>query len=322
MTCSRRCSNIAPMNLHRCRIFCLVVDCQSFAAAAERLLLRPASVHLQVRALERSLGARLLTRDGRRMVPTEAGQEVYRVAQRMLVDADQLTLTLADLRAARVGRLAVGASASASYLLAPVLTRFGAGRPGARVVFQVDQGELIGEAVLNGQLDFGVVAPPGIPEGLTVEPLCETQSVLLAAPDHPLAQRGWAALTDLERETLVAGPEGTWHRQYVELTLAAAGHHRLPIAWEVSNLDAIRLVIRLGAGIGFLPSHTVQSELAAGVLQVIELRDVPPINIQFVLVARQRAAPSALAREAIAYVRQSLAVDPASPTARRLSRVR
>ncbi len=295
------------MNLHRCRIYCLVVECQSFAAAAERLLLRPASVHLQVRALERSLGARLLTREGRRMVPTEAGQEVYRVGQRMLVDAEQLALTLGDLRAARAGRLAVGASASASYLLAPVLASFGATRPRVRVAFQVDQGESIGEAVLSGQLDFGVVAPPGIPEGLGVEPLCETQSVLLAAPDHPLARRGWATLADLEHEPLVAGPEGTWHRQYVELAMGRAGLHRLPIAWEVSNLDAIRLAIRLGAGIGFLPRHTVQNELAAGALRVVELREVPPINIQFVLVCRQRSALGALAREAMAFVREHLA---------------
>lgn len=291
------------------------MDCQSFAAAAERLLLRPASVHLQVRALERTLGTRLLTREGRRMVPTAAGQEVYRVARRMLVDADQLTLTLSDLRAARVGRLAVGASASASYILAPVLTSFSATRPGVRVQFQVDQGERVGESVLSGQLDFGVIAPPGIPEGLTVEPLCETQSVLLAHPAHPLAQRGWAALSDLENQALVAGPEGTWHREYVELALASAGIHRLPLAWEVSNLDAIRLAIRLGAGIGFLPRHTVESELAAGVLQVVQLRDVPPINVQFVLVYRQRAALSALAREAMVLVRQHLADnDPTGAT--------
>jgi hypothetical protein len=50
----------------------------------------------------------------------------------------------------------------------------------------------------------------------------------------------------------------------------------------------------------------VESELAAGVLQIVQLRDVPPINVQFVLVYRQRAALSALAREAMVLVRQQL----------------
>ena len=72
------------MDTRQLAAFCEVVDRKSFSQAAERLGVTQPAVSLQVRSLEKRLGSKLLDRSGRRVEPTEAGQRLYRAAQRML----------------------------------------------------------------------------------------------------------------------------------------------------------------------------------------------------------------------------------------------
>src|SRR5688572_8878480 len=70
------------MDTRRLAAFCAVVDRKSFSQAAEQLGVTQPAVSLQIRSLEKRLGERLLDRSGRRVEPTEAGQRLYRSAQR------------------------------------------------------------------------------------------------------------------------------------------------------------------------------------------------------------------------------------------------
>jgi len=78
------------MDTRQLAAFCAVVERKSFSQAAERLGVTQPAVSLQVRALEKRLGTRLLDRSGRRVEPTEAGLRVYRGAQRMLALENQI----------------------------------------------------------------------------------------------------------------------------------------------------------------------------------------------------------------------------------------
>jgi DNA-binding transcriptional LysR family regulator len=295
------------VNLHRLRLFCLVVEHQTFTAAADLLMVKQASVHLQVRQLERELGSQLLVRSGRQMIPTEAGEEVYRAARRMLADAEQLQATLSDLRVIRANHLTVGVTSASSYLLVPVLNRFREARPQVKIALMVEHGQSVADAVLKGEVDFGVVVPPVASERLVVRSLCERRYVLVARPDHPLAQRGWADPADLERESLVGG--GVTHRRLIERALADVGISSVRVDWEVDRLDTHKQVLLSGGAISFLFEHTIQAELASGLLTEIPLRGVSTSAVLFVLVSRPRRSISALVADAISFVLDEFAVQ-------------
>src|SRR3954465_3448086 len=78
------------MDTRQLAAFCEVVERRSFSLAAEKLGVTQPAVSLQVRALEKRLGAQLLDRSGRRVAPTEAGLRLYRGAQRLLALEEQL----------------------------------------------------------------------------------------------------------------------------------------------------------------------------------------------------------------------------------------
>ena len=72
------------MDTRQLAAFCAVVERRSFSQAAEQLGVTQPAVSLQIRSLEKRLGAQLLDRSGRRVEPTEAGSRLYRSAQRLL----------------------------------------------------------------------------------------------------------------------------------------------------------------------------------------------------------------------------------------------
>lgn len=68
------------LNYHHLLYFWSVVRTGSVAAASAELRLAPPTVSVQIRRLEEQLGEKLLRRSGRRVVPTEMGQAVFRYA--------------------------------------------------------------------------------------------------------------------------------------------------------------------------------------------------------------------------------------------------
>lgn len=68
------------LNYHHLLYFWTVVRTGSVAAASDELRLAPPTISVQIRRLEDQIGEKLLRRSGRRVVPTEMGQAVFRYA--------------------------------------------------------------------------------------------------------------------------------------------------------------------------------------------------------------------------------------------------
>lgn len=68
------------LNYHHLLYFWSVVRTGSVAAASTELRLAPPTISVQIRRLEEQLGEKLLRRSGRRVIPTEMGQAVFRYA--------------------------------------------------------------------------------------------------------------------------------------------------------------------------------------------------------------------------------------------------
>lgn len=72
------------------RLFSLIVERGSLSAAARELGLSPGAVSLRLATIEKSVEAQLLRRSTRRLQLTEAGDQLYRTAKRVLAEMDDL----------------------------------------------------------------------------------------------------------------------------------------------------------------------------------------------------------------------------------------
>ena len=105
------------LNFRHLYFFRVVAAEGSVTRAAERLGLAIQTVSTQIAALEQEIGKALLTQQGRRLVPTEAGRVALTYAEQIFQLGDRLQEALEEVDAGKI-RLSVGISDSMPKLIA------------------------------------------------------------------------------------------------------------------------------------------------------------------------------------------------------------
>jgi LysR family transcriptional regulator, transcriptional activator of the cysJI operon len=257
------------MDTRQLAAFCAVVERRSFSQAAERLGVTQPAVSLQVRALEKRLGAQLLDRSGRRVEPTEAGWQLYRGAQRMLAfEAQLLDEVTAGADGALAGALSIGASTGPAAIVVPVLLcEFQRQNPRVRVSLEVHDTQTVVELVADRELELGIVGAARRHRGVRFEQFFRDEVVLACPPGHRFAGRT-VTLDELRSEPLIVMQEGAGVRQMVEDELRRLGSRlrELDVPLELGLQESVRSAVLGGYGVTFISRTAVESELAAGTI--------------------------------------------------------
>jgi DNA-binding transcriptional LysR family regulator len=258
------------MDTRQLAAFCAVVERRSFSQAAERLGVTQPAVSLQVRSLEKRLGAQLLDRSGRRVEPTEAGLRLYRSAQRMLALEEQLVSeVVSTTEGALSGELVIGASTGPAAIAVPLLLcEFQREHPHVRVHLTVSDTHTVVERVAARELELGIVGASRRYRGVRFEPFFSDQVILVCPPGHRFAGRT-VTLDELREETLILMQEGAGVRQILEDGLRRSGVRLrdLDVRLELGLQESVRHAVEAGYGVTFISRTAVESELAAGTLE-------------------------------------------------------
>jgi DNA-binding transcriptional LysR family regulator len=257
------------MDTRQLAAFCAVVERKSFSQAAERLGVTQPAVSLQVRSLEKRLGAQLLDRSGRRVEPTEAGRRLYRGAQRLLALEEQLVEEVAGESAADLrGELSIGASTGPAAIVVPLLLcEFQRANPDVRVSLTVSDTQSVIDLVADRELELGIVGAARRHRSVAFEPFFEDEVILACPPDHSFGGRT-VTLDDLRSEQLIVMQQGAGVRQIVEDELRARGMRLrdLDVRLELGLQESVRSAVQAGYGVTFISRSAVESDLAAGTL--------------------------------------------------------
>jgi DNA-binding transcriptional LysR family regulator len=255
------------MDTRQLAAFCAVVERRSFSQAAERLGVTQPAVSLQVRALEKRLGAQLLDRSGRRVEPTEAGWALYRGAQRLLaLEAQLLEEIVAGSAGALAGSLSIGASTGPAAIVVPVLLcEFQRENKNVRISLEVHDTQTVVELVAERELELGIVGAARRHRGVRFEPFFQDEVVLVCPPTHRFAGRT-VPLDELRREPLIVMQDGAGVRQVVDDELRRLGSRLrdLDIPLELGLQESVRSAVLGGYGATFISRTAVESDLSAG----------------------------------------------------------
>ncbi len=294
------------MDTRQLAAFCAVVERRSFSQAAERLGVTQPAVSLQVRALEKRLGTRLLDRSGRRVEPTEAGLRFYRGAQRLLQLEEQMLDDVAsDGAGALTGELSIGASTGPAAVVVPVLLcEFHELHPGLHVSLEVHDTQTVVDLVAERGLELGIVGAARRHRAVRFEPILEDEVILICPPGHSFAGRT-VSLDDLRAETVILMQEGAGVRQVVEDELRSMGARLrdLSITLELGLQESVRSAVQAGYGVTFISRTAVESDLAVGTLAEARLEGMNAKR-EIALVRASGRSPTRAAEEFVAFVRE------------------
>ena len=139
------------------RYFLEVVRSGSIRLAAERLHVAPSAISRQIVLLEREVGAPLLMRTARGVMPTEQGRLVATYGNRVGRGADRLRMSLDDLGQVRRGRVSLATvEGMLDRVLPDALLTFRSAYPGVTVSVQVAGTHQVVEAVLRESVEIGI----------------------------------------------------------------------------------------------------------------------------------------------------------------------
>jgi DNA-binding transcriptional LysR family regulator len=297
------------MDTRQLAAFCAVVERRSFSQAAEQLGVTQPAVSLQIRSLEKRLGLQLLDRSGRRVEPTEAGQRLYRSAQRLLALEEQLLAELGDEADGELaGRLELGASTGPGGTVLPVvLCEFQARHPGVHVALSVSDTQRVVEQVARRELELGVVGAQRRHRGIVFEPFFRDEVVLAVPRGHRFANRS-VSLAELQGEPLVLMQEGAGVRQVIDDELRAAGVRLrdLDVPLELGLQESARSAVVGGFGVTFISRSAIEADLAAGTVAIAQVEGLEPSR-EIWLVRSSGRAETRIAQAFVEFARARLA---------------
>jgi len=265
------------MTLAQLRTFLSAARHMSFSRAAEELHLTQPAVSAQIVALETALKARLFDRSGRKLGLTDAGRIAAAAAEEILRRVDQLGSELADLLTPGAGSLKIGASHVVGiYLLPAILADFRTRYPEAELIVRVDTSHKIVDMILRNELDLAVIGEgtPVQDERLATKPIARDSLVLIAPPQHPLADVGVVTPETLAELPFVSPARDSASAETLFEHLRAAGVTLRPVI-EMGNVGAVKRAVESGLGVSIISRLAVERELQAGSLVSLAVAGVP-----------------------------------------------
>jgi DNA-binding transcriptional LysR family regulator len=250
----------------------------SFARAAQQLGYTQSAVSLQIAALERAAGMRLLERPGgrRAVAPTDAGERMLRHAVRLTAQLQAAQAELTALAEGTAGTLRVGTFQSMSIRVVPdAVSRLMQLRPGLEVRLQEApyEDELLA-LVERGRLDFTFALVPAEGPFEFVE-LLRDPYVLLTKAGTPLAQRESApTLAEIGRLPLIAYSRSTYGIEALLRARGIAPH----VVFRSDESGAVQRMVAAGIGSALIPRLAIDASIA-GVVALDASRRVPARQI-------------------------------------------
>jgi DNA-binding transcriptional LysR family regulator len=253
--------------LEQWRALMTVVDAGGYAQAAAVLHKTQSTLTYAVKKIEALLGVKVFEIQGRKAVLTEAGQVLYRRARSLVEDAAALEQGAKAMAADWKPELRLAVEAIfPTWLLLECLGRFAEERPETRIELYETVLGGTDEALLGGQVDIAICSQ--IPSGFLGDSLMRLRFIAAAHSGHPLHRLG-RELTyrDLRRHRqLVIRDSGT------QRTRAGAwlGSEQ---RWTVSNKATSIRAACMGLGFAWYPEENIRSELDAGMLKPLPLKE-------------------------------------------------
>lgn len=263
------------MHIETLKVFCDLVDLESFSLAAERNFITQSAVSQQIRTLEDKFKRRLLERvRGRRDVKiTAAGEVFYRECRKVLAAYDELQESLRGVVGKIGGTVKVATVYSVGLHELPAKVReFMTKFPAAKIDLEYSRTTRVVRDVMNGTVELGVLAFPEPKRCLTLTPMPDNLLVLIAPPDHKFAGRKKVKITDLEGEDFVHFERDVPTRKALDKIFKTNGVEVKKVA-EFDNIETIKRAVEVGFGLAIVPEPAVLESKKAGTLAVIQLAE-------------------------------------------------
>lgn len=244
------------MELDRLRHFVAVAEEGSITRAAQRLAMAQPPLSVQIRRLERALGATLFLRNGQGVSLTEAGRAFLPHAREALIQAREGAAAAQAVARGQRGHLTLGYMIALAYDAMPrVVTRLRALLPGV----ELDLMELTiasrTQALLERQVTLALCMPGLVHPEVETLPLLRQRMVVAMPARDPLARLRAVPPARLQGRPLIELPQGSDQpgASSIARTILRQQGVTMPTARAVATVHSALGLVLAGEGLAILP---------------------------------------------------------------------
>jgi DNA-binding transcriptional LysR family regulator len=243
-----------------------VVRLGGVGAAAQHLNLTQPAVTRRIQELERELGAKVLRRQGRNVVPTALGQTCLGSAERILSEVAAMRVAASGKPA--VGTIRVGLVESIALtwfqnFLARIEERY----PKVQLEIDVDLSNRLATKLSRRQIDIALLPGPVQLPGVVRVSLGDCAMKWLGHPQLCPPGREMTA-ADLAELPIIGMPQdaNAYHSiiDWFEEAKVSPG-----LVHRCNSFSVVALLVRRGVGVSLLPPDLFAGDLESGALQVL-----------------------------------------------------
>ncbi len=254
-------------SLRQLRYLIAVVDRRHFGQAAEACFVSQSTLSAAIQELEDLLGAPLLERTKRSVVPTPLGVEVANRARDLLKGAEDIADIAAAAREPMSGPLRLGMIPTIGPFVVPrampdLRRRF----PKLKLFLREDQTARLLSQLAGGEIDGALIALPYPVDEFDLSVIARDRFSVLFPAQHARAGARRIRASELALEELLLLEEGHCLRDHV-LSACSLESARRNEGFKGTSLHTLVQMVANGLGVTLLP----QIAIDAGILRGLKL---------------------------------------------------
>ena len=296
------------MDLWQLKIFCKVVELNSFSRAGLDIHLSQPTVSSHIKDLEEHFGTRLVDRLARKVVPTRAGEVLYAHAKRMLALQSETESAMAEFLGEVKGHLTVGGSTiPGGYLLPRLIGLFTRDYPLVKISLILGDTAQILNRLMEGRLEMGVVGAASNNKQLRQIAIAQDALCLVVPADHRWAARKEITFRELCTEPFIMREPGSGTRRSLADKLHQKGYdlEDLKVVAEMGSTEAVRQSIKSRVGVSVLSAIAVEDDVTAGLLKSLSVKGLN-LKRSFYLTTHKHRSLAPLCQSFIDFLQKEL----------------
>lgn len=262
------------MSDFRLKVFQSVARHLSFTKASQELFVSQPAITKHIHELEAAYGSPLFERKGSRISLTDAGRLLLKHCEQILDEYNKLEFEMNLLHDDFVGELRLGASTTiAQYVLPPVLACFIKRYPHVKISLLNGNSREVEKALQEHRIDLGLVEGVSRLPNLKYTTFLQDELVAVVPSNSKLAKQEEIKPKQLLQIPMVLREYGSGTLDVIEQSLSKY-HIRLSdlhILMYLGSTESIKLFLLNADCMGIVSIRSIQEELKAGKLQVIEI---------------------------------------------------
>ncbi|NOQ82075.1 MAG: HTH-type transcriptional regulator CysB [Methylophaga sp.] len=233
----------------------------SVSAAANALHASQPGVSNQVQQLEDELGLQIFVRHGKRLTDlTPVGRSVVEMADRVLMDVENIRQIAADSKNDQLGTLSIATThTQARYALPKAIKEFSQHYPKVHLNMVQGTPTEIAEMAATGKVDLAI-ATEGLDqfESLAILPCYDWNRSIVVPPNHPLLKEKKVSLESVSNYPILTYVMGFTGRAQQDQAFIELGLHP-DVVFTATDADVIKTYVELELGIGIIASMAFDS---------------------------------------------------------------